>query len=394
MRFKVEKPYKIFSKTITNDRIAFKFCGLTISFRVSSNLIKMLDNKKAVKIQNKYDLSHIKNAKKIIVFLSPFGIGGGIMSFFSLCETSRRLNNNVPCIISSYPKAKRIYAYNDKFLNNEKIYRFEQIVDNAINLDEMILHIPEYYAKDFYKDLTQKDIKFLLSIEKLHINIMNQNIELMPESQELYDLYKLSKNITQTIAHDRYATQKVCDKWQIPTHLFSTYVDLSKYKSYIFEEKEKIIAISPDENKHKNKILKKLKENLVDWQIITISNMTFGEFMDLISRAYFTITFGEGMDGYFSQPHYVNSIGFAVYNDTFFPNKEWKKLKNIYSSYDDMYHNIIIDIQNYANNKQKYEQIIQDFMDMITKIYQKSKFEDNLKRFYKGDYDFLPKAVI
>ena len=382
MRFKVEKPYKIFSKTITNDRIAFKFCGLTISFRVSSNLIKMLDNKKAVKIQNKYDLSHIKNAKKIIVFLSPFGIGGGIMSFFSLCETSR-LNNNVPCIISSYPKAKRIYAYNDKFLNNEKIYRFEQIVDNAINLDEMILHIPEYYAKDFYKDLTQKDIKFLLSIEKLHINIMNQNIELMPESQELYDLYKLSKNITQTIAHDRYATQKVCDKWQIPTHLFSTYVDLSKYKSYIFEEKEKIIAISPDENKHKNKILKKLKENLVDWQIITISNMTFGEFMDLISRAYFTITFGEGMDGYFSQPHYVNSIGFAVYNDTFFPNKEWKKLKNIYSSYDDMYHNIIIDIQNYANNKQKYEQIIQDFMDMITKIYQKSKFEDNLKRFYK-----------
>ena len=72
----------------------------------------------------------------------------------------------------------------------------------------MILHIPEYYADDFYNDLTEKDIEFLKSIKKLHINIMNQNIELMPEPEKLKDLYKLTNNITQTIAHDRYATQE------------------------------------------------------------------------------------------------------------------------------------------------------------------------------------------
>ncbi len=71
----------------------------------------------------------------------------------------------------------------------EDIYRFSQIVDNAKNLDEMILHIPDYYADDFYKELKKKDIKFLKSIKNLHINIMNQNIELMPEPEQLKDLY-------------------------------------------------------------------------------------------------------------------------------------------------------------------------------------------------------------
>lgn len=64
---------------------------------------------------------------------------------------------------------------------------------------------------------------------------MNQNIELMPEPEKLKDLYKLTNNITQTIAHDRYATQEVCDKWQIPTHLFSVNIDLTKYKYYLPE---------------------------------------------------------------------------------------------------------------------------------------------------------------
>ena len=106
---------------------------------------------------------------------------------------------------------------------------------------------------------------------------MNQNIELMPEPEKLKDLYKLTNNITQTIAHDRYATQEVCDKWQIPTHLFSVNIDLTKYKAYPFDEKEKIIVLSPDWNEHKERIIEKLKKELPDWKLITVNNMTFTE---------------------------------------------------------------------------------------------------------------------
>lgn len=395
MKIELKPPYKLFSKTITPQRIVYKIGGVSFSFKYNlSNFFKE-ESKKSIIIQNNFDLSAMKSAKSMILFFIPSQdkgkISGGLMSIFSLCKTSRKINSDTVCIISTYPNSQYTYAHNNYFSNNEDIYRFEQIVDNANNLNKMILHIPEYYIKDFYKNLQKKDIDFLKSIQNLHINILNQNIELMPKRSELGDLYKLSRNITQTIAHDKYATQEICDKYQIPTHLFSVHIDLSPYKAYTFEEKEKIIAISPDNNKYKAKILKKLSKELSDWQIVLIENITFSQYMDLISRAYFTITFGEGMDGYFIQPFYVNSIGFAVYNDTFFPNKQFKNLANVYSSYDEMYQRIIDDIKHYSSDKKQYEQIIQKFMNIITKIYCKSNFEDNLKRFYEKKYDFTSK---
>lgn len=383
---------KIFSKTLENRHIVYSIFGIKISIR-DYKFYKQFKNAK--KIQDSYDLTELNNTKKLILFLIPSPdesmINGGIMSIFSLCEESRRINDDALCIISTPPHCKYTYAKNDKFLNNENIYRFSQVLDNAKNLDEMILHIHDHYADDFYNDLTKKDIKFLKSIKKLHINIMNQNIDFMPEPEKLKDLYNLTNNITQTVAHARYATQEVCDKWQIPTHLFSVNCDMSKYKAYSFDEKEKIVVLSPDFNENKGKIVEKLKRELPDWKLITVNNMTFTEYMDLISRAFFTITFGEGMDGYFTQPHYVNSIGFAVYNDKFFPSVDWKSLKNVYSSYDEMFENIVTDIKKYSQSEDVYRQLSKKTRNKHMEIYNVSNFKDNLRRFYNEEFDYLPK---
>lgn len=382
---------KLFSKTVENNHLIYRILGIKFSVK-NSEFYKQF--KDAIKIQDAYDLTKLKNTKKLILFLIPSPdsamINGGIMSIFSLCEESRRINEDTLCIISTPPHCKYTYAKNDKFLNNEKIYRFSQIVDNAKNLDEMILHIPEYYADDFYNDLTEKDIKFLKSIKNLHINIMNQNIELMPEPEKLKELYKLTNNFTQTIAHDRYATQEVCDKWQIPTHLFSVNIDLSKYKIYSFEEKEKIIALSPDWNINREKVVEKLEKELPDWKLITVKNMTFTEYMDLISKAFFTITFGEGMDGYFNQPNYVGGLGFAVYNEEFFPNISWKSLKNVYSSYKEMQERLCDDIKNLISNKELYYLTINEHIQKLNEIYTNSNYKSNIDKFYKKDYDFVP----
>ena len=316
---------------------------------------------------------------------------GGVMSIFSLCETSRKFVSDSLCIISTYPKSKYTYANNDKFLNNENIYRFSQIIDNCKSLEELIIHIPEYYSEYFYRDLKHKDKKFLKSIKNLHLNIMNQNIELMPEPKKLRNLYKLTNNITQTIAHDRYATQEVCNKWQIPTHLFSVNIDLERYKTYSFEEKEKIIVLSPDNNNYKNEVIEKLKKDFSDWKLITVQNMTFPQYMDLISKAFFVITFGEGMDGYLNQPLYKNSVGIAVYNENFFPDESWKKLKNIYSSYEDLIENISSDLKELHQDKELYTKTIESHICKLNSIYVANNYGENLERYYKKDYDFYPK---
>lgn len=253
---------KLFSKTVENNHIIYRILGIKFSLK-NYDFYKQF--KDAIKIQDAYDLTELKNTKKLILFLIPSPdcvmINDGIISTFSLCEESRRINEDALCIISTPPHSKYTYAKNDKLSNNEIIYRFSQIVDNAQNLDEMILHIPEYCIGNFYNTLTEKDVEFLKSIGNLHINIVNQNIELKLEPAVLKDLYKLTNNITLTIAHNKNATQEVCDKWQIPTHLFPGNIDLSRYKACEFEEKERII----EELKNESLILNqysKFEDNL------------------------------------------------------------------------------------------------------------------------------------
>ena len=129
---------KLFSKTVENKHIIYRILGIKFSVK-NTNFYKQF--KDAIKIQDAYDLTELKNTKKLILFLIPSPdsamINGGIMSIFSLCETSREINPDATCIISTFPNKKYTYAKNDKFLNNESIYRFSQIVDNAKNLEEM-----------------------------------------------------------------------------------------------------------------------------------------------------------------------------------------------------------------------------------------------------------------
>ncbi len=378
---------------IKGNRIAYTVFGkqiLFINFAYYKNIFA--ETVKAKKIQDNYDLKTLREAKKLILFVVPAStkINGGIMSIYSLCETSRMLNPDSLCIISTYPNSRFTYSSNDKFLNYEQIYRFDQITEHCRNLESLILHIPEYYSKEFYGSLKQKDKDFFRNSGKVHINILNQNIELMPDPMNISSLYEITHNITQTLAHNRYATQEVCDKWQIPTHLFSVSIDLSRYKIYNFENKEKIIVLSPDTNKYRDRVIAVLKEGLPEWKIITVNNLTFAEYMDLISRAFFTVTFGEGMDGYLNQPIYKNSLGLAVYNEDFFPGKSWMNLRNIYPDYETMIRNICSDLQELYSDSDLYYKVIEEHRQMLGSIYVTNNYVDNLRRFYLGEYDFFP----
>ena len=374
---------KLFSYTKNSDYITVKFLGIKLCVK---NKQKVLD---AIKIQNSYDLSNIKNTKKLIVFFIPpkNDINGGIMSIFSICKYSREICPDAQCVITTFP-SKVTYERNTFFKNDEKIYRWEQIVNNAKNVKELIIHIPEYFSDKFSTALTNKDFKFLKQIENVQINILNQNIELMPEPEKIKGLYKITNNVTQTIAHDRYATQEVCDKWQIPTHFLSVHIDTSGYRSYAFEEKQKIIVLSPDEAPYKEAIVKKLKQELPDFKLITVENMPFDEYMDLIAKAYFTISFGEGFDGYFLLPPLVGSIGIAVYNENFFPNEHWQEIPVVYKNYENMLDKIIPDIKFYLLQKDDYKSLSQTILLKINNLYNFDKYQENLKKFYKKNYTF------
>lgn len=375
---------RLFSYKKDEINITYRIFGIKFSRK------NMELTKNSIKEQNLYDLSELQSTKELIVCFIPNikMMTGGIQSIYSICKYSREICPQAQCLIATVP-GKYTYSYNPYFKNEEKIYRFEQIIKNAKNVEKLTLHIPEYYADKFYKALKKDEIKFLKGIKDLHINILNQNIELMPEPQKLKGLYKLTDNVTQTIGHHRYATQEVCDKWQMPTHFLSVHIDLSGYKSYPFEEKEKIIVLSPDKAPYRQAVVEKLQKELPDFKLVTVQNMTFSEYMDLIARAYFTITFGEGFDGYFNQPYVVGGLGMAVFNPDFFPDKSWLELKNVYGSPEDMENNIVNDIKELSANKELYYSLISKMKEKLSTLYGEDLFKRNLEKFYKKEYTYI-----
>lgn len=81
--------------------------------------------------------------------------------------------------------------------------------------------------------------------------------------------------------------------------------------------------------------------------------MKLEDYKKLISKAMFTITFGEGYDGYFIEPALSGSISFAVYNDLYFP-KNMNKLDTLYSSWQDLKEKIVEDIKRYSTNADEF----------------------------------------
>ena len=117
------------------DRQNYRFFGIKYSVRNKEYWEKIKkDNLEFEKIQDNYDLTNLKNAKELIVFLTPgnMKMSGGVMSIFSLCETSRKLLPNSTCILSTYPNGIT-YTKNDEFPNDEIVYRFSQIEQNCKN---------------------------------------------------------------------------------------------------------------------------------------------------------------------------------------------------------------------------------------------------------------------
>lgn len=336
----------------------------------------------------------IKAVKKtytdLVVFLVPPEqfIGGGIISIFSLCrETREVVPDSTHVVISTYPGTPT-YGKNTSFENDEVVYDFKTVIKEHPRLNSLIIHIPEYSVEAVVHGLNNFR-PFLESAKSLQLNVLNQNIKMMPDQFVAASLFTFTQNVTQTTAHIRYTNQELADTYRIPTHLFSVRIDPSQYVHKSFEEKENIVLFSPDEHPLRQKLIDTVKQQ-TDFEVIELHDLTFEEYKAIIALAKFTVTFGEGMDGYFIESAYSDSIGFAAYNEDYFPDKAYLELPNVYPDYETMVARFIRDIKKLATDGEAYRSANHQTAKLLNKIYGVHFFKENVRRFYKHDYSFTP----
>lgn len=333
----------------------------------------------------------MRKTRRLIVFFTPPQkfISGGVLSIFSLCQVSRQFHDihKSEVVLCVYPGHKSYGAF-DLFDNDEMIYSFDDVVKMG-PLDHLQLHIPEYASSEILDALTPYE-QYLQTIPELGVNILNQNIKLMPSPATVAEWFSITPSVTQTTAHIKYSTQTLADEYNIPTHHLSTYLAPDQYHHRAYKDKENIIILSPDDNPERSKILARLADQLPNYELITIKDMRYEDYKDLVSRAKFAITFGEGFDGYYVEPFFTGGISFAVYNDDFFPDKTFSTFDNTYKNYQDMYQNIVSDIQRLDSDQAAFNKLVGLNYNKITKLYHFDIYKNNLKLFYLKQFTYLP----
>lgn len=354
--------------------------------KIRSKIVKFL--------QWVYCILIFKKQKNIIIFLTPgdIKINGGVLSIFSLASRTRDLMGEKYRVqICTYPN-HLTYLRNRSFRNREYIVPFDNLLEilDAVALNKIILHIPEYYSRFFFGALTPRQREKLRLFKDLRINILNQNICQLPEIQELSGLKELSNKISITCSHSRFCNQLLSDIYRVPVHFFSVQMR-SQYRKVIpFNKKKKQIILSPDKSTWKQSVIDLLRMNLPDWKLITIKNCKYEEYLKLISESYFTVSFGEGFDSYFIQPFFNNSVGISVYNANFFPNKDWLGVKTVFSSDEDLLKNLIPTLSSLLADQDKYSQLQYKVKVKLSALYSVKRFDSNIRRFYEDDFSYYP----
>jgi hypothetical protein len=339
--------------------------------------------------------SYSQDLKKLIVFLIPGAdrktgketMSGGVISIVSICEETKKIfkdDKSTGVVLCTMNDDYLLTRY-ENFDNESDIFRFEQLSTYFKNLDELIIHIPDFLTMIFYSGLRSEDKSFFTQVPVVHFNIMNQNIRLMPAPEKIEELKALAQHTTITTAHQQYSTKQYRDFFKVPLHKLSVWVSPEQYKFKQWEEKENLLIYSPDPHPEKDRIIKKLA-SINGLQLQMISGLTYNQFKEVISRAKWALTFGEGLDGYFLEPVFSGAVGFAVYNKEFFT-PAFSEIRTVYSSYQVLYDSIVVDIEN-LDEQRGFSSLQDTQYKLCESLYSSAVYRENIQKFYRKQYTF------
>ena len=325
--------------------------------------------------------------KVLLILVSPTDdISGGIMSFCGIYRLANELveyHNRI--VIAATIPGDITHSGFTMFDNDMPVFQYNQIVRRLRYINDILIMVPERYTEGYLNYLNNNPADPILYAEKRHLNIMDQNIDLMPEPIIIEKIRNYFAHVTQTTAHAKYCSIEKRKYYNIPTHLLHPPIK-EKFPSLPYHKKENIFAYSYDNKPYKQKVLNMIAREFPFLKQVEINDMRYEEYWELIARAKWCITFGEGLDGYYSQPYEVGSISFAVWNDDYFTDT-YQGLPTIFKNSSELLHRLP-DLMRELDNESKYTCVSK----LVKSVHHKEYFtdrtpKDQLIDFFISNYD-------
>jgi hypothetical protein len=269
------------------------------------------------------------------------------------------------------------------FKNRNYILDLESLLKRCKNLEYLQIHIPEFVVNRVLDWLSVASPKLLSNVRELHLNVLVQNIDLV-QGQRVTELMRFGK-ATCTTAHAAYSNRATRDALGIPLHKLGCCNGPEYYSLSTYHEKEPLLVVSPDVHPLKKEVLQRIAKAFPNLRIQVIENLAYEDYKELIGRAKWSLTFGEGLDGYFAEPILCGGVSFAVFNGRFFT-PPFAKLETVYPSWEVLADRIVEDLRR-LDEPVAYTRCWQQSYALF-ELDTPDVFRENLKMFYRGEYTF------
>lgn len=328
-----------------------------------------------------------RDTKRLVVFLTP-GYqrpGGGVLSIASLYEESAQLRqiHGAEVVLCTVPGDPRVLKYT-WFKNDNYILQLEVVLKHCRSLEFLMLHIPEIAVNRVGTWLARVAPTLLRSVREMRLNVLLQNINFV-QNQDVIGLRRFG-TVTCTTAHEAYSNDVTRKSLGVPLHRMSVFISPEQYRHCGYEAKEPLLIVSPDAHPLKELVLHKISAALPGLRIQIIDGLSYEGYKQVIRRAKWSLTFGEGLDGYFAETIFSGGVSFAVFNDRFFT-PEFSSLETVYASWDVLVERIAGDLQR-LDEPLNYRACWRQEYDLLASIYEIGQYRENLRRFYQEEYTF------
>jgi len=325
--------------------------------------------------------------KRLIVFLTPGWEHrtGGVLSIAATYRESLALRplHQAKVVMCTVPGDDPLFYKYSWFENSNYLLDLNSVLMNCPDLDFLLLHIPEY-AIDQVAGWLDSPAAPLAGARTVHLNILFQNAECL-YSQNVSDLKRFG-TVTCTTAHEAYSSPATREALDMPVHWLGVCTGPEFYARSSYLEKEPLLIVSNDPHPMKEQVLKRIAEACPHLEVQMVQDLSYEDYRRLIRRAKWSLTFGEGLDGYFAEEVWSGGVAFAVFNDRYFT-PAFAELETVYPTWDALIERMPADIQR-LDEPVAYDGCWRKTYDLLNTLYGADKFRENLRRFYRGEYTF------
>lgn len=326
-------------------------------------------------------------AKRLIVVLTPGWElrTGGVLSISRIYEESAALRHlhRARVVLCNTPGDPLHLKYK-WFDNRNYMLDLEAVLKSCRSLDYLLVHIPIFQVNQVVDWLTRTSPVLLQNIREIHFNIMLQNIDLMP-GKNVSGLKRFG-SVTCTTAQEAYTNLTTREAMGVPLHRLWCCFGPEQYHRALYQEKEPLLIVSPDVHPFKERVLLHIAQALPALRIQVIQDLSYEDYKKLIVRAKWSLTFGEGFDGYFVETVFSGGVSFAVFNDRFFT-REFAKLETVYPSWEALMDRMVEDLRR-LDEPLGYNRCWREAYDLLTPLISTDRFRENLRMFYRREYTF------